>query len=152
MSFKDWILLLVPIFCNGVFVFSLQKMHEKKQLINSIKYEYASILREKIDISLKLHAKATRLANEDNNGNDGLIAKTIQEYVDSVLDVYYYDVQNKIIFNSLDSKFELLSAYIMELTDCSHKTKVDLVQFSSIFNKIRDELMDIKNKCINLVF
>ncbi len=32
MGTKDWILLLVPIFCNGVIIFILQKIFEKKRL------------------------------------------------------------------------------------------------------------------------
>ena len=98
MGTKDWILLLVPIFCNGVIIFILQKIFEKKQITRTIKFEYASLLRQKIDLSLELHAKATRLANEGNNENDNIINETIRQYVNSVLDVYYYYVQNKIVF------------------------------------------------------
>ena len=60
METKDWILLLVPIFCNGVIIFILQKIFEKRQITRTIKLEYASFLRQKIDLCLELHAKATQ--------------------------------------------------------------------------------------------
>lgn len=152
MLTKDWILLLVPILFNGVFIFMLQKIFEKKQLIKTIKYEYASVLRQKIDISLKLHAKATRLANECESENDGIINDTIKEYVDSVLDGYYYYVQNKNIFKPLNETFDQIATNILELTKCSHQKNIDLEQFSLLFNRIRDELMILKDKCIHLDF
>lgn len=42
MSTKDWILLLVPILFNGVVVFLLQKIFERKQLSLTEKYKYVS--------------------------------------------------------------------------------------------------------------
>lgn len=152
MGTKDWILLLVPIFCNGVIIFILQKIFEKKQITRTIKFEYASLLRQKIDLSLELHAKATRLANEGNNENDNIINETIQQYVNSVLDVYYYYVQNKIVFKSFEKQMEQMAVLVLELTKCSHQKEINLVEFSSIFNKIRDELMVIKKGCIKLHF
>lgn len=154
MGTKDWILLLVPIFCNGVIIFVLQKIFEKKQITRTIKFEYASLLRQKIDLSLELHAKATRLANEGNNKNDNMINETIQQYVNSVLDVYYYYVQNKIVFKlkSFEKHMEQMGVLVLELTKCSHQKEINLVEFSSIFNKIRDELMVLKKDCIKLHF
>ena len=150
MSTKDWILLLVPIFCNGIVIFVLQKIFEKKQISNNIKNDYASVLRRKIDISLDLHAKATRLANEANSKNDSLITKAIQEYVDSVLDVYYYYIQNKILFKSFDNQMENLSTLIVSLTDCSHQKETNVAKLCSLINEIRDVLMNVKTVCIQL--
>lgn len=149
MEVKDWILLLVPIFCNGIIIFILQKIFEKRQISRTIKFEYASFLRQKIDLSLELHAKATRLANE---GNDPIVNETIQQYVNSTLDVYYYYVQNKIVFKSLDNHMEHIASLVLELTKCSHQKEINLIEFSTIFNKIRDELMVLKKECINLRF
>lgn len=44
MELKDWILLLVPIFCNGIIIFILQKVFEKRQITRTIKFKYASLL------------------------------------------------------------------------------------------------------------
>lgn len=44
MNTKDWILLIVPILCNGVVVFLLQKVFEKKQLTLGEKYKYVSVM------------------------------------------------------------------------------------------------------------
>lgn len=152
METKDWILLLVPIFCNGVIIFILQKIFEKRQITRSIKFEYVSFLRKKIDISLELHAKATRLANEGNNENGTVINETIQQYINSTLDVYYYYIQNKIVFKSFKNHMEQMAALVLELTKCSQQKEINLVEFSFIFNKIRDELMAIKKDCIKLHF
>ena len=152
MESKDWILLLVPIFCNGIIIFILQKIFEKRQITRTIKSEYASILRQKIDLSLALHAKATRLSNEGNEENGTIVNETIQQYVNGTLDVYYYYVQNKIVFEAFDNHMEHIAALVMELTKCSHQKEINLMEFSIIFNKIRDELMILKKECIKLHF
>lgn len=152
MEAKDWILLFVPIFCNGVIIFILQKIFEKKQITRTIKFEYASLLRQKIDLSLELHAKATRLANEGNNENGNMINETIQQYFNSILDVYYYYVQNKIVFKSFENNMEQISTLVLELKECSQREEFNFVEFDSIINKIRDELMELKKDCIKLQF
>lgn len=150
MELKDWILLLVPILFNGIIVFVLQKIFEKKQIVRTIEFEYTSILRQKIDKALELHAQATRLANEGNPDNDRMINDVIKQYVDSVLDVYYYHIQNKAIFHSLEESMEKIASLIMELTKKSQQANINAIEFSSIFNNIRDELMLLKNNCIKL--
>lgn len=150
MTLKDWILLIVPICFNGVVVFALQRIFEKRQFERTIKYEYFLMLRKKIDTSLELHAKATRLSNQGTPDNEAIINKTIQEYVDSCLDVYYFYIQNKILFGSFDPHMENLATLIKQLVDTSHHLESNSVnvKFSMIFNDIRDELMIMKKKCI----
>lgn len=152
MNTKDWILLLVPIFCNGLIIFILQRVFEKRQLTKSIKYEYASKLRNNIDMTLELHAKTTRLLNEGNEKNNKTINYTVQQYVNSALDVYYFYIQNKVVFKSFDTNMEHLSNLILRLTKISNQEVVNLEEFSEVFNKIRDELMILKRKCIKLNF
>lgn len=77
MELKDWVLLLVPIFSDGIIIFILQKIFEKRQITRTIKFEYASILRQKVDLSLELHAKAIRLCNEGNEENGTIVNETI---------------------------------------------------------------------------
>lgn len=152
MEAKDWIILLVPIFCNGIVIFILQKIFENRQITRTIKFEYASLIRQKIDLSLELHAKATRLVNEGNEENGNILNETIQQYVNSTLDVYYYYVQNKIMFRSFDNHMKHIAALVLELTKCSQSKEINLLEFSQIFNKIRDELMILKKECIELHF
>ncbi len=152
MELKDWILLLVPIFCNGIIIFILQKIFEKRQITRNIKFEYASLLRQKVDLSLELHAKATRLSNEENEENGTIVNETIRQYVNSTLDVYYYYVQNKIVFESFDSHMEYIAALVMELIKCGNQKEINRMEFSNIFNTIRDELMILKEECIKLHF
>lgn len=66
MEVKDWLLLFVPVLCNGLLIFVLQKKFEKKQIAKNIKNEYLSVLRINIDKSLETYAMATRLSNEKN--------------------------------------------------------------------------------------
>ncbi|MBQ8188512.1 MAG: hypothetical protein IJZ44_01910 [Lachnospiraceae bacterium] len=152
MIAKDWILLLIPILFNGIIVFILQKISDKKQIIRAIKMDYASVLRQKIDISLSLHARTTRLVNEGNPSNDSLIRETTQQYVDSVLDVYYYYIQNQLTFKSFDSQIQKIASQIMQLMECSHHTPTNLELYSALFNKIKDDLLILKNNCIKLNF
>lgn len=151
MVFKDWLLLLIPIFLNGVIVFVLQKLFEKKQIIRMRKMEYISILLKKIDESLGLHAKITRLANECNPNSD-TISDTIRQYFDSNLDLYYYYIQNKNIFQSLKGSFENISTLIMSLTKSVNNPSEDEDDYSisSAVNSIRDILIKIKDICIKL--
>lgn len=143
---------MVPIFCNGLIIFILQRVFEKRQLTKSIKYEYASRLRNNIDMTLELHAKTTRLLNEGNEKNNKTINYTVQQYVNSALDVYYFYIQNKVVFKSFDTNMEHLSNLILRLTKISNQEVVNLEEFSEVFNKIRDELMILKRKCIKLNF
>ena len=152
MELKDWILLLVPIFCNGIIIFILQKIFEKRQITRTIKFEYASLLRKKIDLSLELHAKATRLSNEDNGENVTIIKETICQYINSALDTYYYYVQNKIVFKYFDSHMEHIATLIVNLEKSNHQKDANLMEFCIIINKIRDELMILKKECIKLHF
>ncbi len=152
MELKDWVLLLVPIISDGIIIFILQKIFEKRQITRTIKFEYASILRQKVDLSLELHAKAIRLCNEGNEENGTIVNETIQQYVNSTLDVYYYYVQNKIVFEALNSNMEHIATLVMELTKYGHQKEINLVEVSMIFNKIRDELMVLKKECIKLHF
>jgi len=152
MELKDWVLLLVPIISDGIIIFILQKIFEKRQITRTIKFEYASILRQKVDLSLELHAKAIRLCNEGNEENGTIVNETIQQYVNSTLDVYYYYVQNKIVFEALNSNMEHIATLVMELTKYGHQKEINLAEVSMIFNKIRDELMVLKKECIKLHF
>lgn len=144
MEGKDWVTLLIPIFCNGVVVFFLQKLFEKKQSDNLIKYEYYSELRRRIDIGLEFHAKATRLANERNPNNDSDINLTIRNFFDSCLDVYYYYVQNIVVLSSMKKECEKLSTLLMELSEIVNEKNQKPNRISHKINEIRDTLQDIK--------
>lgn len=103
-------------------------------------------------MTLELHAKTTRLLNEGNEKNNKTINYTVQQYVNSALDVYYFYIQNKVVFKSFDTNMEHLSNLILRLTKISNQEVVNLEEFSEVFNKIRDELMILKRKCIKLNF
>lgn len=150
MEAKDWILLLVPILCNGVVVFLLQKIFERKQITRDIKAEYGRILRQKIDVSLKSYIKAVRFNNESNTNTSNEDLKLLQSYVDSILDVYYYYEENKNIFKSnvFEEHMQAISSLLSDLS----KYKTDLIKTDLILTSIRERLMILKDECIKLHF
>lgn len=103
-------------------------------------------------MSLELHTKATRLSNENNEKNATIVNETIQQFINSTLDVYCYYVQNKTVFKYFDSHMEHIAVLIMELTKCSNQDEINLMEFCILINKIRDELMVLKKECIKLHF
>jgi len=97
MEFKDWLLFIIQIISNGLVIFILQKIFERKQIKRDIEKEYSST-RQKVDSALELHTNATRLANEDQDKNAQIIIETIQNFFNVCLSINYYYVQNKNIF------------------------------------------------------
>lgn len=149
MELKDWILLLVPILFNGIIVFALQKIFEKRQIVRTIKYEYVSELRKRIDISIELHARITRILNEGDHNKDEMINELLREYVSSNLDVYYYYIQNKVVFHKLDVQINQIAYLVQEMVECSHHKNIDIENFGRLVNEIRDVLMVVKKMCIS---
>jgi hypothetical protein len=150
MTTKDWLILLIPICFNGVIIFALQKVFEKKQIERTWKVEYLSTLVKKIDDSLELHAAATKLATEGDSSNGEATNTSIREYFDNSLSLYYYYVQNKNIFGSMEDKFENLATQIMELSKAANDSSKDTIYVSSLINDVRDTLIEIKDMCIKL--
>lgn len=148
MELKDWILLIVPILCNGIIIFILQKVFEKKQRKFAIKYEYFANIRNRIDISLELHAKLTRRANENHPINDEEINSIIGDFFNSCLDIYYYYVQNQTIFTCIKQHNEKLAVLIMEAIECSHDKRAYSTSISQKVNEIRDVLQKMKERSI----
>lgn len=146
MELKDWLMTLIPVFCNGVVVFLLQKLFERKQTKKLILHEYYSVLRSKVDDGLELHAKATRMANEDNDDNATDINLTIQEFFSSCLDTYYYYVQNQIVFSAIKHEFDELSHLLLQLSKGVNAHSLSPIEISSQVNSIRDTLQEIKKK------
>lgn len=137
MEVKDWLLLFVPVLCNGLLIFVLQKNFEKKQIAKNIKNEYLSVLRINIDKSLETYAMATRLSNEKN-----LDIEIVKLFISNVQDVYYYYFQNKNIFEPLDDNV----AHIAELLGkLSHD---DPIKYSCILKEVYDSLLKLKGQCI----
>lgn len=57
MEAKDWILLFVPIICDGIIFFFIQKAFEKRQISVMEKYKYIAILQQKVDNALGFFQK-----------------------------------------------------------------------------------------------
>lgn len=139
MEVKDWILLFVPILCNGLLIFILQKIFEKKQIIKNIKNEYLSILRFKIDKTLETYTVAIRSLYEKN-----FDIETVEIYISNVKDVYYYYIQNKNIFKPLSGNITHIEKL---LNESSHD---DPIKYKHNLNEIFDFLLKLKEQCIKL--
>lgn len=83
---------------------------------------------QSIDKSLSLHAKATRIGNEDrnSNNNDNETVEVIEEYINNSITTYYYFVENKNVFIRMDIKFEQLSCHILEISQLANGNKEDI--------------------------
>lgn len=154
MTTKDWILLFVPLIGNllfdGILVFILNKIIDNKQRVHSIKIEYATALRHKIDSALMLHAQATRLANESNPNNDIQINKCLRDFISSCLDTYYYYIQNQSVLQKLSNGMEQLATNVLSAVNESNKPTPDGSIISTYINTIRDNLIQLKDLSIKI--
>lgn len=149
MQLKDWILLIVPILCNGVIVFILDKIFEKRQTIHAIKLDYANCLRQKIDTALYLHTKALQL-NQSVNSDTIAVSKILSEFIDASADVFYYYGQDKSVLSSFESIMKKLAADIQSAVDYIRGSNINESKYFSLIQNIRDTLLQAKEKCIKI--
>lgn len=149
MSTKDWILLLVPILFNGVVVFLLQKIFERKQLALTEKYKYVSIMQQKVDNALVLYVKALQAI-----GNDLTQISLLQQFSNSYSEVYYYYQQNQTLFKHLKKNMdELIKAHNqimseqLKLKDNENNLEAKS-HMESLFYRIYELLQSIQNDCV----
>lgn len=151
MEKKDWILLLVPIVCNGLIVYFVQRFFDKKKekdnLIRDIKMNYYTALRTKIDDALSLHSDLCHMSNSADCNNNELLIK-IRGYTDSAHCVYDYYRANFKVFKSFEEEAEELSELMFGLS--KRQNEINLQELSTYLNEIRDVLSKMKDKCINL--
>lgn len=146
MNTKDWILLIVPILFNGVIIFILQKIFERKQLAISEKYRYVSVMLRKVDDALALFMKMIQTTDDE-------LVSWLKKFINSYSNVFYYYQQNKELFKSLESYMDELANEHEKII----KIKVETEKFDfetkasmdSIFRKIYELLQSIQNDCIN---
>lgn len=150
METKDWILLLVPILCNGVIVFLLQKTFEKRQLVLSEKYKYVALMQQKVDYALELFVKAIQ-----TTGDDLTQINWLNQFAKSYCEVYYYYQQNQTLFKHLENYMEELIKTHEEiqkdlLTIENNKHTPEVVShMESLFRKTNDLLQSIQKDCIH---
>ena len=149
MTTKDWILLLVPIFCNGIVVFALQKAFEKRQLVLAEKYKYVSIMQQKVDDALASFARVLQTA-----GDDMAQISWLNQFISSYSDVFYYYQQNEALFKSLKSYMDELIKTHEYIKDNQHriddeKSSEAGIHLETPFRKIYKILQSIQSDCIN---
>lgn len=148
MDTKDWILLLVPILCNGIVVVVLQKIFEKRRLVLNNKYAYVSVLQGKIDNALVLFAEAAQADGETQ-------ISWLEQFVDSYCDANCYYQQHQVLLKSLKKYMdELIKIHkqMQSIQDDASNAKSSLEarkQMDSSFHRIFDLLQSIQYACIN---
>ena len=160
MTNKDWIILLVPILFNGVFIFILQKVFERKQDIKTIKKRYLFKFLNAIDDCLIIGLSIYRLQREEER-DDAKQMKLLFEYKNRLLNLYYnYYQPNHTIFKSYVSNIKTFNDNIKSWVNYHNKiadeggiiTDSKAETYDKIFDSIMDELFNIKTKCIKLKF
>lgn len=152
MNTKDWILLLVPVLCNGVVVYVLQKIFERKQLISAGKYRYVTVLQQKTDNALALFVQVLQAS-----GNDSEQIIYLNLFIKSYCDVFYFYQQNQTIFKPLKKYMDELIKTHEEIktnqlraNDIKHSHEVS-IHLQSLLRKIFELLQSIQKDCINHV-
>ena len=150
MTQKDWILLMVPILCNGVVVFILQKVFEKRQLAISAKQKYVSVLQGKIDVALTLFMNVVQ-----TSGKDLVQINYLNQFSKSFTDVHYYYQQNMTLFKAIrkdmDKAFEVykeVQRIQLKMTE-EESNLAYRVQLENLFRTLYTILQKVQNKCIN---
>lgn len=150
MTQKDWILLVVPILCNGIVVFILQKIFEKRQLAITAKRKYVSLLQEKTDAALSLFIKVIQTSGKDMEQFNYL-----NQFVQSFADIHYYYQQNTVIFSAIDKEMnKALETYnkiqsIYQDMDNNKNNFTTRVQLEENLRNLYGLLQKIQTKCIN---
>lgn len=150
MTQKDWILLVVPILCNGVVVLIMQKIFERRQLAIAAKQKYVSVLQEKIDVALSLFIKVIQTAGKDMEQINYL-----NQFSQSFADVHYYYQQNTTIFGSINKEMtKALKVYegMQSICQDMKNSKDDYALMTQLEDKLRalyNLLQKIQTKCIN---
>ncbi|MCM1172847.1 MAG: hypothetical protein NC393_12085 [Clostridium sp.] len=149
MEKKDWILLLVPILCNGVIMFLLQKAFEKRQLVLNEKYKYVSLMLQKVDKALDLFVKTLQTTDDDLTQINRL-----NQFSASYCEVYYYYQQNQTLFKHLENSMtELIKTHeeiqkdLLAIQNNKHTPEV-VRHMELLFYKIYDLLQSIQKDCI----
>lgn len=149
MTQKDWVLLIVPILCNGVVVFILQKVFEKRQLAIAAKQKYILVLQEKIDVALELFMNIVK-----TSGDDLLQNNYVNQFANSFLDIYYYYQQNQTLFGAISKEMDkAINTYEKMQKDHQRLNKDEnylfvMAQIEDKFRTLHKLLQKVQNKCI----
>lgn len=147
MVLKDWILLLTPVLCNGLVLFVLQKLFEKKQASTVIRNEYISLLRNKIDLALGAYIDAVV-----SDGDDEKQDIHLQRFIDNYNEVLNYCYQNDQIFSKLSDQ---LNAITNEQTKmrAAFENESDVprgARIAPMLKNVVKELKKMQTACIRL--
>ena len=143
METKDWIVLLIPILCNGLIFYFIQWLfdnkREKTRQIRDNKTPYYDLFRAKIDDSLALYSQICDIISKQNIQHDELV-KATSRFIDSTKVVFNYYRTNHTVFQSFENDADRLAKKRFELNQ-------DVT--TGELNQLREILAIMKDKCIN---
>ena len=145
---RDWILLFIPIFFNGVLIFALQKRFEKRQFGNSIKRNHILGLLAKVDKSILLMSGIKLYlhnSSQDSQFNANFAAKITNLHEQNV-DTYFWIEQNENTFRFLEKE----TAYLKELINWFAANRGNRINTSSKLEELYETLQKIKTRCENV--
>lgn len=113
MDKKDWILLLVPIFCNGIIIFTLEQLFEKRRLIKETKYNYIHELEQKLINTLGAWGAFKRTFS--NSCSIEELKYCLEDVVDHHIDIILYCEQRELLFGHLQNHISRLRKIKIDL-------------------------------------
>lgn len=151
MTTKDWILLLVPIFCNGVFFVILQKVFLDKYIRHRLMKE--SIIKEFLD-KLKSLSDLMIQSNFDSRSNSDSISESITEIQKRYVDLVKFTAANtydlkkfNADFNQLCTQWDLFVCYYNKFMLDKNKT----IEQCQVLGKKLQDIFDLLQKLISKV-
>ena len=148
MTLKDWILLLVPILSNGIIVFTLQKIYEKKQLIKDSKRAYVIKFKEQVDTALALQAQIVDMITNAESEDGNSIYQVMQQFIDIIKKMVYFQYQNHALLKPLKEKTQQLANLTNEMTDFIKSKCFDIEEFNRVFSDIKNTLNELQLYCV----
>ena len=147
MTQKDWLLLIIPILCNGVVVFLLQQLFEKRQLVIAGKQEYVSLFQKKVDATIESILDVSLLATNEQ-------PISLEKFCASYVDLFQYYQLNTELFKRIKKEMnQTLEIYqkIKEAQDI-YNEKQNLTEtlaiMSTLTHRMFNILQRVKGKCV----
>lgn len=128
MDRKDWILLFVPILCNGIILFILEKKSEKRRLIQERKYKYFCELEQKLINCLA--AWSTLKSGLVNSCSDEEFESYYKDIIEKHREIIVYCEQRELLLKPLSNLISELRNIGIDLKDPQRCSKGDLMKRS----------------------
>ena len=146
MTLKDWILLLVPILSNGIIVFALQKIFEKKRLVRDNKRVYITNFKEYVEKALELHMQIAIVFGAESIDYK-LVEQTMTQFIENVQKIAHFQYVNQSLLKPIEEKTQQLVDMTNNMTNYIKQN--DYEKLSCVYQNIKCILDDLQHYCVN---